>query len=269
MMVKYYEQTSDNIEAVNFAYHNFGDRGSSSVESASIGGLAHLTQFNGTDIFNSLNFSQQFYNGIYTGFSIPASEHSTVTSWGKDNEFQMIENYLEEYKKSPMIACVLDSYDIYKATNFVTSNIMKEKIESKDYPIFVIRPDSGDPLEVIDGILHVIEKNSVQYSINNKGYKVFNKYRIIWGDGINMQQIDNILKKFCCEEYKLSAENFAFGSGSDLMQNVNRDTCGFAFKCSAIKINNKWHDVYKDPITGSGKKSIAGRIVNDKFINIY
>jgi len=258
MLQGYWDKTSDNPEGVDFAYHNFGDRGSSSVESAAIGGVAHLTQFKGTDNFNALNLAKEFYPDLM-GFSIPATEHSTVTSWGKENEFEMIENYLEIYKESPIIACVLDSYDIYKAVDFVTSGVMKEKIESDDYPIFVIRPDSGKPMEVITDILNILEKNDVKYTVNNKGFKLFKKYRIIWGDGVNPSGINNILDVITQMGY--SAENFAFGSGGDLMQKVNRDTCKFAIKASAIKVNGEWRDVYKDPITDQGKTSLRGRQV--------
>lgn len=269
ILKKHWDKTSDNPDGIDFAYHNFGDRGSSSVESAAIGGVAHLTQFKGTDNFNALTLSNKYYKGKYQGFSIPATEHSTVTSWGRENEFKMIENYLETYKNSHIIACVLDSYDIFKAVDFVTSGKMKEKIESDNYPIFVIRPDSGDPIEVIDNILEtLIMKNKVSYKVNSKGFVVFNKYRIIWGDGITPEQIDKILNKFC-NRLPYSAENFAFGSGGDLMQNVNRDTCKFAIKCSAIKVNGEWRDVYKDPITDKGKTSLRGRQDNERFEVVY
>ncbi len=266
MLKDYWDNTSDNPDGVDFAFHNFGDRGSSSVESAAIGGVAHLTQFKGTDNFNCLNLAKEYYPHL-KGFSIPATEHSTVTSWGRENEFEMIENYLETYKDSPLIACVLDSYDIYKAVDFVASGKMKEKIESDDYPIFVIRPDSGNPIEVIAGILVFMFNNKVSYTINSKGYAVFDKYRIIWGDGVTPNQIKRILEHFTQEfdrdltQIKLSAENFAFGSGGDLMQSVNRDTCKFAIKASAIKVNGEWRDVYKDPITDLGKTSKKGRQV--------
>ncbi len=274
----YWEKTSDNSEGVDFAFHNFGDRGSSSVESAAIGGVAHLTQFKGTDNFNCLNLAKKYYPEL-TGFSIPATEHSTVTSWGRENEMAFYENYLEtwsnidsKFKDSPLIACVLDSYDIYKAVDFVTSGKMKEKIESDDYPIFVIRPDSGNPIKVIAGILVFMFNNKVSYTINSKGYAVFDKYRIIWGDGVTPNQIKRILEHFTQEfdrdftQIKLSAENFAFGSGGDLMQNVNRDTCKFAIKASAIKVKGEWRDVYKDPITDKGKTSLKGRQDNGRFI---
>lgn len=267
VLEKHWEKTADSLDGIDFAFHNFGDRGSASVEAAALGGLAHLTQFKGTDNFNALTFSKRYYDGKFVGFSIPASEHSTVTSWGRENEFKMIENYLETYKSNPIIACVLDSYDIYKAVDFVTSGAMKEKIESKGYPVFVIRPDSGQPKEVIQKIIQIMEANGVSRSFNSKGYKVFDKYRIIWGDGISPEAIDEILSE--TEKYNISAQNFAFGSGGDLMQKVNRDTLKFAFKCSAIKVSGEWQDVYKDPITDSGKKSIRGRVGDPRFVTVY
>jgi nicotinamide phosphoribosyltransferase len=266
MLEKHYRLTVGDISGVDFAFHNFGDRGSSSVESAAIGGVAHLTQFKGTDNFNCLEHSNKYYGGKYQGYSIPASEHSTVTSWGRENEFKMIENYLESYKSSPIIACVLDSYNIFEAAKFVSSSL-KSKIESKDYPIFVIRPDSGNPLEIIPEIIRILEANNVSRGFNSKGYKVFDKYRIIWGDGITPLVIDEILHQM--KKMGYSAENFAFGSGGDLMQNVNRDTCKFVIKCSAIKVNGKWEDVYKDPITDQSKKSLKGRVENKDFITVF
>jgi nicotinamide phosphoribosyltransferase len=243
---------------VDFQYHNFGDRGSTSVESASIGGMAHLTQFMGTDNFGSLKYTYENYFERMVGFSIPASEHSTVTSWGREKEYDMIENYVETYKGSAIIACVMDSYDIFKSVNFITSGKMKEKIESDEYPIFVIRPDSGNPVEVIGAIINIMEDNSVAFDVNEKGYKVWRKYRIIWGDGINMDTIKEILEYVTERGY--SSDNIAFGSGGWLMQQHDRDTQKFAIKCSAIKVDGEIREVFKDPITDHGKRSKKGII---------
>jgi nicotinamide phosphoribosyltransferase len=253
---RFHMETVGNIDAVPFAFHNFGDRGSSSVESAAIAGMAHLTQFMGTDNFNSTMLVRRYYGEHMAGFSIPASEHSTVTSWGRDREYDMITHYLEKSKGRPIIACVMDSYDVYKSVNFVTT-VLKDKIESDEYPIFVIRPDSGEPIEVIGKILDVMEKNNVSYTVNTKGFKLFNKYRLIWGDGITPETISDILKFTQSRNY--AANNFAFGSGGDLCQNLTRDTCKFAFKCSAAIVNGEERDVFKDPITDAGKTSLKGR----------
>ena len=56
-------------------------------------------------------------------------------------------------------------------------------------------------------------------------------------------------------------DNWSFGMGGALLQQINRDTLRFALKCSAIDINGQWHDVYKQPVTDPGKDSRAGRFV--------
>ena len=56
-------------------------------------------------------------------------------------------------------------------------------------------------------------------------------------------------------------DNWSFGMGGALLQQINRDTLRFALKCSAIDINGQWHDVYKQPITDPGKDSRAGRFI--------
>merc|ERR1712066_389515 len=55
----------------------------------------------------------------------------------------------------------------------------------------------------------------------------------------------------------MGAENLAFGSGGALLQKVNRGT----FKCSDIVINGTNREVFKDPITDSGKASKKGRLM--------
>ena len=59
---------------------------------------------------------------------------------------------------------------------------------------------------------------------------------------------------------RFSADNIAFGVGGGLLQKLNRDTQRFAFKCSAVRVNGSWRDVYKSPVTDPGKHSKAGRL---------
>jgi len=267
----HWNKTVDEGEAqngINFAYHNFGDRGSSSVETALIGGFAHLTQFYGSDNFNAVA-ELPFYYGSALAVSIPATEHSTVTTWGSSNEYKMVEEYVRQYKDWPMVACVLDSYNIYEAVKAVTNpdSIIRKMVEYEDGPIFVIRPDSGEPLEVLEQVFNILEENQVAYTENSKGYKELKKYRIIWSDGINPHQIDRMLGFI--EQRGYAASNMAFGSGGDIMQNVTRDTCKFAFKCSAVEIDGQWYDVFKDPITDPGKQSKAGKQEHDHLTTVY
>ena len=214
--------TEEQKMKVNYMMHNFGDRGSSSVESAAIGGMAHLAAgFMGTDNFNSLRYARDIYNveDITTiGHSIPATEHSSTTSWKKENEMQMIMNHLENNKGKAIIAAVMDSYDYFKAVRTVCKQDgeFQEKINSDEYPVFVMRPDSGNPAEIVPETLKIMEEENVPYTTNKKGYKVFNKMRIIWGDGINTESIKVMLDIMVKMGY--STENIAFGSGGWLMQ---------------------------------------------------
>ena len=42
--------------------------------------------------------------------------------------------------------------------------------------------------------------------------------------------------------------------GGGLLQKVDRDMQKWALKCSAVKINGEWVDVFKDPITDQVKR---------------
>jgi nicotinamide phosphoribosyltransferase len=274
MIAKYYKETvqDDSQEGIEFAFHNFGDRGSSSVESAGIGGVAHLTQFLGTDNFDSLRYAKKYYNEDIAGFSIQATEHSSSTAWGKEYELDMIMNHIETNKNSNIVAAVCDSYDYLKTVRAVTSGEFKEKIESDEYPVFVIRPDSGDPIEMVQSTLKIMEENKVHFTINDKGYKVFSNYSIIWGDGIDMKVMEELLILLKNEGY--AASNIAFGSGGWLMQQHDRDSQGWAVKCSSITVEYddpitkdgvagviyEERDVFKDPITAPNKKSKKGKL---------
>lgn len=96
-------------------------------------------------------------------------------------------------------------------------------------------------------------------SVSTKqGFKLLNNVRVIQGDGISADTVDAILQDVTRAGY--SADNVAFGMGGALTQMVNRDDQRFAMKASAALINNKWLEVYKDPITDIGKRSKRGRL---------
>lgn len=247
------QETADNLDGLPFKLHDFGYRGVSSEESAAIGGGAHLVNFLGTDTPAGMSFLMDYYNAEVCGFSIPASEHSTITSWGREGEFAAFENMLDQYKDSPIVACVSDSYDIYEACRMWGK--LKDKIEANGQTL-VVRPDSGDPLEVSVKCCEILEEE-FGATRNSKGYKVLNNVRVIYGDGIKDEGvIFDILKTLKDKQY--SAENIAFGMGGGLLQKVDRDTQKFAMKCSAVTVDGKTVPVYKEPITDPGKNSKKG-----------
>jgi nicotinamide phosphoribosyltransferase len=256
-------KTSDNPDAeIDFKLHSFGYRGVSSEESAGIGGMAELISFKGTDTINGILFAKEYYNSGICGFSINASEHSTITSFGKENEINAYRNMLKQFAKPGAIfACVSDSYDIYNAISNLWGTELKEEI-IKSGATLVIRPDSGIPTEVVPKCLQLMEEK-FGVTINSKGFKVLNYVRLIQGDGVNPTSIKQILD--IINELGYSTTNIAFGMGGASLQGsaintINRDTQKFAFKASAIKINDQLKDVYKEPITDPGKKSKCGRL---------
>lgn len=253
---QYLEETGD-VSGLPFKLHDFGLRGTSSMESGVIGGMAHLANFLGTDTMPALLGARRYYGEKIAGFSIPAAEHSTITSWLRENETEAYRNMIQQFSKEGSIyAVVSDSYNLMNAVGNIWGVTLKEEvIASKG--LLVLRPDSDDPVTTP---IKVIEKLAEKFgtTTNSKGYKVLNNVRVIQGDGIAIETIRSI-----CIGLKLkgfSIDNIAFGMGGALLQIVNRDDQKFAIKCSATKVNGEWRDVFKDPITDPNKRSKPGRV---------
>ena len=230
---------------VSFMLHDFGYRGASSVESAGIGGSAHIINFLGTDTIAAIETAQEYYNtDNILAFSIPASEHSTITSWGEANEVKAMENMLDSYPTGT-VACVSDSFDIIRACGQYWGGVLRNKILQRDGRL-VVRPDSGDPVETLRQVFKILW-NRFPGTTNEKGFKVLHpNIRVIQGDGVNYESIKDILNMMVEEGF--SVENIAFGMGGALLQKVDRDTQKFAFKCSHIVINGESVDVRKNPV---------------------
>lgn len=253
-------ETADWVDGVDFKLHDFGYRGVSSNESAGIGGLAHLSVFKGTDTIEALMYARRYYNEPMAGFSIPASEHSTMTVWGRENEAEAYRNMVEKFSKpGALFAVVSDSYDIINAVDNIWGKELSSLVVESGGTL-VVRPDSGDPVTVVLQVARLLDKHFGSV-VNTKGFKVLNHVRIIQGDGIHEDAIYDILKALKLDGF--SADNIAFGMGGALLQgndksSINRDTHSFAMKVSAAKVNGKMIDVYKDPVTQKGKTSKKG-----------
>jgi nicotinamide phosphoribosyltransferase len=239
---------------IGFKLHDFGARGVSSLESAGIGGAAHLVNFMGTDTVEALLFARRYYSAGIAGFSVPAMEHSTVTSWGRENEVASYRNMVKKNgKPGGIVSAVSDSYDIFNACKLWGTELKQDIIDSG--ATLVVRPDSGHPAAVVLRCLQILDEHFGS-TINEKGFKVLNNVRVLQGDGITIESIGEILDTIVAKGY--SADNLVFGQGGALLQIVNRDDQKFAMKCSAAFVNGKWVDVFKDPITDKGKQSKKG-----------
>lgn len=252
------EKTCDDPEAVlPFRLHDFGARGVGAFEQAGIGGAAHLVNFMGTDTVTGVLYARRYYGAEMAGFSIPASEHSTMTAWGVGREADAYANMIDRFAGVGMFAVVSDSYDINYAVSEIWGEQLREKVRASGGTL-VIRPDSGDPIETP---VHVVKQLDYHFgsTLNAKGYKVLDKsVRVIQGDGVSNADIGQILGRL--EAFGFSAENIAFGMGGGLLQKVNRDTYSFAMKTNArLDDAGRWHDVFKRPATMNVKASKAGR----------
>ena len=178
LVLQYLEQTGD-PSLVDYKVHDFGFRGVSSMETAGIGGMAHLLSFKGTDTFEALEYATEYYGEEMAGVSIPAAEHSTITSWGKDGETDAYRNMLQAYPDG-LVAVVSDSYDLYAACRDIWGTTLRTQVLSRD-GVLIIRPDSGYPPEVVIHVLEILGQ-AFGYTMNSKGYKVLNPHvRIIQG----------------------------------------------------------------------------------------
>lgn len=252
-------KSSENPEAeLLFRLHDFGGRGVSSDESAQLGGSAHLVNFRGTDTVAGILAARRYYNEPMAGFSIPAAEHSTITSWGRDSETSAYKNMVTQFARPGSIfAVVSDSYDIMNAVNHIWGETLHDDVVNSGATL-VVRPDSGDPVVVPVDVVEALGER-FGFEVNSRGYKVLNKaVRVIQGDGMNIDSIKTLYDNLLARGW--SAENVAVGMGGGLLQSVTRDTQKFAMKASAACINGKWQDVYKDPVTDQGKRSKRGRL---------
>lgn len=241
-------------EVLPFRLHDFGARGTTSLEQAGLGGVAHLVSFLGTDTVAGIVAARRYYHEPMAGFSIPAAEHSTMTSWGEDRETEAYRNMLTQFGgPGKLVAVVSDSYDLYRAVKNIWGEELKAEVEATGGTL-VVRPDSGDasrvPIDTVEMLGEIFG-----FTVNQKGFKVLNPaVRVIQGDGITPETIRILLGRL--EDQGWSAENLAFGMGAGLLQKVNRDTLRFAMKANARQdANGDWHGINKNPKTDPGKAS--------------
>lgn len=251
--------TAGHVEGLDFKLHDFGFRGSSSPESAAIGGAAHLVNFSGTDTMAAIHMLRKYYGATMPGFSIPAAEHSTLTSWGKPDEHKAYANMLTQFPDG-LVAIVSDSFDILAACRAYGQPPLHDLIRDRASRngVLVVRPDSGNPADTVLAVLDALG-NGFPTRDNSQGFRVLpDCIRVIQGDGVDKVSISEILRRMAVARW--SAENIAFGMGGALLQKLNRDTLEFAFKCSQVRGTYGDRDVCKDPVTAVSKRSKAGRL---------
>jgi len=270
-------KSCDDLSKLPYMLNDFGARAATSSESAALGGMAHLVNFTGSDTVLGVMAADLYYNYQPEFQGVPAAEHSTITSWGKDHEVDAYRNMLKQFSgDGKILAVVSDSYNLYNALENIWGDELRDEVINNGGMV-VVRPDSGDPVEVVCKSLDILAEK-FGTTENSKGYKVLPPYiRLIQGDGVNPESIDAILTAM--EKKGYSADNVCFGMGGELLQKLDRDTQKYAmktaalrlaemeaefqdfmadYKSSAFEVPGVWRDVFKDPVTDPGKRSKSG-----------
>jgi len=258
-----------------FAIQDFGYRGCTSEDAAIIGGGAALYVTMGSDTIPAIvdtMINSKTLNEM-AGYSVAACEHNQAFSRGRDGEFDFIENLLEVYPNG-ILSVVADTFDLRKNVETVTSGKLRDLIMTRD-GTYVIRPDSQllnddgsemSPAETISTIFSIMGKNLEQFiTVNNRGFKVLPKqYKVIYGDGLNIPKIKDILDYMVRDGW--CATNIIFGIGGNLLQNINRDTERFAMKSSqqVFEITNIDGSVRKE-VRNVGKETPGKESKRGKF----
>jgi len=274
-------KTTGSTAGVEFQCHDFSIRGMTSLDSAAKSGGAHMLSFVGSDNIPGIFHLQQYYGADVrkelVGTSIPATEHSVMCAYGQD-EVSSYRRLLTEVYPTGLVSVVSDTWDLW---NVMTSVIpaLHDEIMQRDGK-FVVRPDSGDPVDIICGTwwdpkkIHPMSvptpenKGVVELlwdefggEVNEQGYKVLDPHvGAIYGDSITPQRAQQICERLAAKGF--ASLNVVFGVGSYTYQYNTRDTFGFAMKSTWCKINGQSVPIFKDPATDVNKvkKSLKGRV---------
>lgn len=254
----HFEATSDSLDALPFALLDFSSRGCSSYGANEIGGAAYLAHFLGSDSMPAVRYANEHYDCAMSGFSVPATEHSVMCSWGADREEESFRHFIEQAGgPGKIVSVVADTWNVFEAADKFAR--MAATIQ-KSGTTLVFRPDSGEAEVVIPEVLRRLA-SGFGTTVNSKGLHVLNGAKVLWGDGINEES--HMRPFHVAWDQGFAADSIMTGSGGGLMQaDIDRDTCKFAFKASAISKDggDTWTGIAKDPITDPGKRSKMGRL---------
>ena len=270
----YADLTGGQKGAVQFQAHDFSMRGMDRVEAAALSGAGHLLSFVGTDSIPAIIFLEKNYGADISkelvGTSIPATEHSVMCAYGQD-EMASYRRLITEVYPNGFVSIVSDTWDLWKVITEVIAGLKKE-ILSREGRV-VLRPDSGDPVDIICGDAApdnpYAKKGVIELlweifggTTNAKGFKELDPHiGAIYGDAITLERCRAICERLAAKGF--ASTNVVFGVGSYTYQYNTRDTFGFALKSTYASIDGKARFLYKDPVTdkGSVKKSQTGMVV--------
>lgn len=306
----YAEETGADKEGIGIQAHDFSMRGMSGRKDAAISGMGHLLSFVGTDSVPAIDACEYYYlansDKELIGCSVPATEHSVMCMGTKDGEIETFRRLITETYPEGIVSIVSDTWDFWKVVTEYTVELKDDIVNRKPNPLglnkVVLRPDSGDPVDILcglddcsyrrtkDGVAYPLEawnggdlvggydpipehiiKGAVEClwdvfggTTTEKGYKVLDEHiGLIYGDSITLQRANEILARL--QRKGFASSNVVFGVGSYTYQYLTRDTFGFAMKATYGEVNGEGREIFKDPVTDKGtKKSAKGLLRVEK-----
>ena len=273
----------ENKEYVQFQGHDFSMRGMDSIDAVISSGLGHATSFLGSDSLPVIHGARKYYDETeFVIGGVTATEHSVMSAGGSEEGEELNTfRYLMDKFPTGILSIVSDTWDLWKViTEYLPQ--LKEEILQRD-GVIVIRPDSGNPVDIICGT-YIPMKNSAVFlskpeskgviellwdifggTVNEQGYKVLDPHiGAIYGDSITLDRAQQIVDRL--EAKGFASTNVVLGIGSFTYQFNTRDSFGFAMKATYVEIRNKKMDghnklegrnIFKDPITDDGRKKSA------------
>ncbi len=273
----------ENLAFIDFQGHDFSMRGMGGLQSAVSSGMGHGAVFLGSDTLPVISSLRKYYNaeGFVVG-SVNATEHSVMCAGTKDDEIGTFRHLMDTYPTG-ILSVVSDTWDLWKVlTKYLPE--LKEEVLARDGKL-VIRPDSGDPVDIICGETRKLggklpkDKGVVELlwdifggTVNEQGFKVLDTHiGAIYGDSITTERAESICQRL--HDKGFASTNVVLGIGSFTYQFNTRDTFGFAMKATSVVVNGERREIFKDPITDDGvKKSAKGLVkvdkVNDEYVLI-
>lgn len=270
-------KTGGSNDFVPWQGHDFSFRGMEGPEAAGVSGAGHLLSFSGTDNIPGITLLKDYYGANGTiGGSVPATEHAVMCAGGKESELETFRRLLKLYPTG-ILSVVSDTWDFWKVVTEILPKL-KNEIMARDGKL-VIRPDSGDPVDILCGNNHgyynktyrsptAVERAGLVETLakifgtttNEKGFLELDSHiGCIYGDSITYDRAESICSRLASKGF--SSTNWVAGIGSYTYQYVTRDTYGFAMKATWAQVNGTPRALFKDPKTDDGtKKSAKGRV---------
>ena len=286
---EYFEKTVDGGNP-RAACGDFSMRGMTSQEAAARSSAGHLLSFTGSATIPSIVWLESYYNcnveNEPVGFGVPSMEHSVMSSYGREDEFECYRHLIEDVFPKGPLSIVSDTYNYWNVlTDYMPR--LKDSIAKRDGKI-VIRGDSGDPIDIICGSLKA-ENYMVVEGLTEEGIEDYFKHEAEntypWNgtsESWYNVRIGNYLYKVTCY-HEWTTDEDGEGYYTDTVESVEiekreitleeRGTVELLMEVFGYTVNSKGYKVlppyigaiYGDSITLDRMKEIYRRLDDKKI----